>query len=71
MTLLVLKNIEINYFCFLHYLLSPDSKAIALLKVPSLLTSFFKTFHKKKLNQSHTVLCKGLCFQKQPPGGVL
>ena len=60
MTLLVPKNIEINYFFFLHYLLLSDSKAVTVLKVSSLLTSGFKTFNKKKLNQSHTVLYKGL-----------
>ena len=36
--------------CLHHYLLSSDSKAMALHKVSSLHTSFFKIFNKKKLN---------------------
>ena len=36
-------------FCLLHYLLSSDSKAMALYKVSKLHISFFKAFYKKEL----------------------
>ena len=46
-------------FCSrLHYLLSSDSKAMTLLIVSLRLISLFKTFNKKKLNQSFTYCVK-------------
>ena len=65
MHLLVPKNIQTIYFsyevhlldyCLPQYLLSSDSKAMELDIVSSLLRSF-KTFNKKKQNQSFTILC--------------
>ena len=62
MTLLVYNHLEELFqllipvhvldFCFLHYFLSFDSKAMTVHKVSSLHISFLKTFNKRRLNLS-------------------